>query len=165
MDGSVRIYIVEDNEAILSQLKEIVAGYRARNALDFEIRTIGDQFGDIPDSLEIDPTAINIYFLDIILGSNANGLKAAQKIRSRDIRGYIIFVTSHMEFAFPAIQYKIRALDYILKSDEDLEGKVCQCLDTIRKELRSAPETKEQTILIVVFILKTILMHPINLKD
>lgn len=149
MDGSVRIYIIEDNSAILEHLKDIATEYRNRHSLDCDIRVVGDRFGDIPDSLEIDPAQTNIYFLDIILGSSANGLKLAQKIRSRDIWGYIVFVTSHLEFAFPAIQYKIRALDYILKSDEDLEGKVFQCLDTIRNELQKrGPETEEQTILI-----------------
>lgn len=148
MDGSVRIYIIEDNQAILEQLEGIVAEYRSREAFDCEIRVVGDGFGDIPDCLNIDPNGTNIYFLDIVLGS-ANGLKLAQKIRSRDIWGYIIFVTSHLEFAFPAIQYKIRALDYILKNDGDMRGRVFQCLDTIRNELaKRGPETEKQTILI-----------------
>ena len=36
-----------------------------------------------------------IYFLDIDLSSNINGMKLAQEIRLFDPRGFIIFITAH----------------------------------------------------------------------
>ena len=38
-----------------------------------------------------------IYFLDIDLNSNMNGMKLAQQIRLSDPRGFIIFITAHSE--------------------------------------------------------------------
>ena len=52
-----------------------------------------------------------IYFLDIDLGSNMNGLKLAQQIRLSDPRGFIIFITAHSELSFMTLQYREDAMD------------------------------------------------------
>lgn len=149
MDEVTHIYIIEDNNTILEHLYQIVLEYNQSKGFACDVKLFGQDFESILDNLAPHPSQTNIYFLDIILGEFSNGLKLAQRIRDKDIFGYIIFVTSHLEFAFPAIQYKIRALDYILKNDGDLKNRIFQCLDTIRKEIAGKPnEVEEQTILI-----------------
>ncbi len=143
-----RIYIVEDNIKILEQIRQYISEYLSAYQLHADIQVISERFESILDQINPDQ-ANNIYFLDIVLGEASNGLRLAQKIRNRDTFGYIIFITSHMEFAFPAIQYKVRALDYILKNDEELKYKIFQCLDTIRRELSGKNDKpEERTILI-----------------
>ena len=143
----MNIHIVEDNKSILNDIAEYVKEYILAHRLDCALQKIDGQFSRVLDS--IDPNEQNIYFLDIMLGEKENGLQLAQKIRSIDIHGYIVFITSYMEFAFPAIQYKIRALDYILKNDKELKQKVFACLDTARDELHDSPrDGKESTIVI-----------------
>ena len=70
-------------------------------------------------------TSLNtgIYFLDIDLGSNLNGMKLAQQIRLSDPRGFIIFITAHSELSFMTFQYRVEAMDFVLK-DNPAEAKV-----------------------------------------
>lgn len=51
-----------------------------------------------------------IYFLDIDLGSNINGMKLAQQIRLFDPRGFIIFITAHSELSYMTFQYRVEAM-------------------------------------------------------
>ena len=133
----------------MNQFKDYIKEYLSTNEIESEIVTVNEHFENILEHIVPDNNVINIYFLDIILSDASNGLRLAQKIRNKDIYGYIIFVTSHMEFAYPAIQYKVRALDYILKSDEELKRKVFQCLETIRSERAGINGTSSKhTILI-----------------
>ncbi len=70
-----------------------------------------------------------IYFLDIDLGSNMNGLKLAQQIRLSDPRGFIIFITAHSELSFMTFQYRVEAMDFILKDNPaETKVKIRECL-------------------------------------
>lgn len=149
MDETIRIYIAEDNAVILEKMKQFVAEYIDMHKLQGEIFAVSDNFECILDDISSHPSRVNVYFLDIILGESSNGLRLAQKIRGVDISGYIVFVTSHMEFAFPAIQYKVRALDYILKSDGETKQKIDQCLDMVMNEISGKrPRPEGQSVLI-----------------
>lgn len=64
-----------------------------------------------------------IYFLDIDLKSDINGLKLAQELRNYDPRGFIIFITAHSELSFMTFQYRVEAMDFVLK-DNPAEAKV-----------------------------------------
>ncbi len=70
-----------------------------------------------------------IFFLDIDLGSNMNGLKLAQQIRLSDPRGFIIFITAHSELSFMTFQYRVEAMDFILKDNPaETKVKIRECL-------------------------------------
>ena len=70
-----------------------------------------------------------IYFLDIDLGSNMNGLKLAQQIRLYDPRGFIIFVTAHCELSYMTFQYRVEAMDFVLKDNPaEAKVKIRECL-------------------------------------
>ncbi len=75
-----------------------------------------------------------IYFLDIDLHSDINGMQLAQKIRLFDPRGFIIFITAHSELSYMTFQYRVEAMDFVLK-DNPAEAKV-----KIRECLRKAME-------------------------
>ncbi len=75
-----------------------------------------------------------IYFLDIDLNSSMNGMKLAQQIRLFDPRGFIIFITAHSELSYMTFQYRVEAMDFVLK-DTPAEAKV-----KIRECLLSAME-------------------------
>ena len=64
-----------------------------------------------------------IYFLDIDLNSSMNGMKLAQQIRLYDPRGFIIFITAHSELSYMTFQYRVEAMDFVLK-DNPAEAKV-----------------------------------------
>jgi two-component system response regulator AgrA len=70
-----------------------------------------------------------IYFLDIDLNSNMNGMKLAQQIRLFDPRGFIIFITAHSELSFMTFQYRVEAMDFVLKDNPaEMKVKIGECL-------------------------------------
>lgn len=67
----------------------------------------------------------HLYFLDIdIKGTEKKGLEVARDIREKDPDGTIVFITTHSEFAVLTYQYKVAALDFIAKDQEDEHFKV-----------------------------------------
>ena len=70
-----------------------------------------------------------IYFLDIDLSSNMNGLQLAQQIRLFDPRGFIIFITAHSELSYMTFQYRVEAMDFVLKDNPaEMKVKIRECL-------------------------------------
>lgn len=70
-----------------------------------------------------------IYFLDIDLNSEMNGMKLAQQIRKFDPRGFIIFITAHSELSFMTFQYRVEAMDFVLKDNPaETKVKIRECL-------------------------------------
>ena len=70
-----------------------------------------------------------IYFLDIDLHSDINGMQLAQKIRLFDPRGFIIFITAHSELSYMTFQYRVEAMDFVLKdSPAEAKVKIRECL-------------------------------------
>ncbi len=70
-----------------------------------------------------------IYFLDIDLHSDINGMQLAQKIRLFDPRGFIIFITAHSELSYMTFQYRVEAMDFVLKDNPaEAKVKIRECL-------------------------------------
>ena len=70
-----------------------------------------------------------IYFLDIDLNSNMNGMKLAQQIRLFDPRGFIVFITAHSELSYMTFQYRVEAMDFVLKDNPaEAKVKIRECL-------------------------------------
>ena len=67
-------------------------------------------------------------FLDICLQSEMTGLILAQELRKIQPRCFIIFITSHSEMSILTFQYKVEALDFIIKDSSE----------NIRKEYMNA---------------------------
>ncbi|MCF2717523.1 response regulator [Paenibacillus sp. UKAQ_18] len=81
-----------------------------------------------PDLLlfESKACANNLYFLDIeISGCQMKGLEVAQEIRKYDMYGHIVFVTTHGHLSPLTFQYKVAALDFIIKdaTQDEMEKK------------------------------------------
>lgn len=81
--------------------------------------------------LEVVKTSRNtgVYFLDIDLKCDMNGMKLAQQIRMFDPRCFIIFVTSHSELSYMTFQYRVEAMDFVLKDNPaEVKVKIRECL-------------------------------------
>ncbi|MBM7699771.1 LytR/AlgR family response regulator transcription factor [Kurthia huakuii] len=70
------------------------------------------------------------YLLDIELNSDISGLELAKKIRNEDPLANIIFITTFAEKLKLTFTYKIVALDFIVKNEENLEGKIIEALNS-----------------------------------
>lgn len=76
-----------------------------------------------------------IYFLDVDLESNMNGVELAREIRKLDPVGNIIFTTSHLEYSLVTFRYKVSALDYIMKQDATtMKKRIKDCFDAIYEQ-------------------------------
>ena len=116
------IFVCEDNAAQRRTVVNIIQNTVLIEELDMQLTL---DTGDPYILLEKVKTSQNtgIYFLDIDLNSNMNGMKLAQQIRLYDPRGFIIFITAHSELSYMTFQYRVEAMDFVLK-DNPAEAKV-----------------------------------------
>ena len=124
----LNIFVCEDNTVQRQTIVKIIQNTVLVEELD--MRLVLDA-GDPYVLLEQVRTSQNtgIYFLDIDLGSDMNGMKLAQEIRLSDPRGFIIFITAHSELSYMTFQYRVEAMDFVLKdSPAEAKVKIRECL-------------------------------------
>lgn len=56
---------------------------------------------------------VNAYILDIDFKGSENGLDIAAKIREKDRRSYIVFITAHEEYSMPS--FRLKTFDFLVK--------------------------------------------------
>ncbi|MBQ1688539.1 MAG: response regulator transcription factor [Lachnospiraceae bacterium] len=125
----LKIYICEDIAIQRQRIKEIIENVIVMESIDFKIACVADNPYEI---LQVAKRSedVGIYFLDIDLGTNMDGLELAKRIRAYDPRGFIIFITTHSEMSYLTFLYKLEAMDFILKDWDDAEvrERVYQCM-------------------------------------
>ena len=112
----INIYCCEDNEMERKELKSVIEeGIRTEGMEFCLVTTTASPY----ELLEIaaNDTESCVFFLDVELGVDMNGLSLAQKLRERFPRCYIIFTTSHSEMSYMTFTYKVEAMDFIIKGD------------------------------------------------
>ena len=88
-----------------------------------------NQTAQVEKFLIVSAENTGIYFLDIDLNSDMNGMKLAQQIRLFDPRGFIIFITAHSELSYMTFQYRVEAMDFVLKDNPaEAKVKIRECL-------------------------------------
>ncbi len=124
----LNIFVCEDNTIQRQTIVQIIQNTVLIEELD--MRLVLDA-GDPYVLLEKVRTSQNtgIYFLDIDLNSDMNGMKLAQQIRLFDPRGFIIFITAHSELSYMTFQYRVEAMDFVLKDNPaEAKVKIRECL-------------------------------------
>ena len=114
----IDIYICEDSEEQREAITHYVESAVLIREYDMKIKISTNSPEKIIEELKLSDNT-GIYFLDIDLQSTKNGILLAKEIREYDPRGFIIFVTSHSEMSFLTFQYKVEALDFILKDEQN----------------------------------------------
>lgn len=127
--------ICEDNPSTGSIIRGLIDDYTALRSLKCNIYLYQNHFERVIDFAQANPGHTNVYFLDIILNQeNISGFTLARQIRRKDIMAYIVFISSHPEFSLKILQYKLRALDYIYKHDDNFQKRIFDCIDVILDE-------------------------------
>ena len=122
------IFVCEDDAAQRRAIVQIIRNTVLIEELDMQLIL---EAGDPYVLLEKVRTGTNtgIYFLDIDLGSDINGMQLAQLIRLYDPRGFIVFITAHSELSYMTFQYQVEAMDFVLKdTPAEAKVKIRQCL-------------------------------------
>lgn len=130
----LHIYICEDQIQYLNSIQNCIKKTIIIHNLHLEIAGTFTNPHDLLNSIRFS-AQIGIYFLDIDLVSNLNGLSLAQEIRKVDPRGFIIFITSHSRMCPLSFQMKLEILDYIVADDlKSLADQITSCLiDVVEK--------------------------------
>ena len=122
------IFVCEDNAIQRRTIVQIIQNTVLLEELDMQIvLDAGDPYVLLEKVKASQNTGI--YFLDIDLNSSMNGMKLAQQIRLFDPRGFIIFISAHSELSYMTFQYRVEAMDFVLKDNPaEVNVKIRECL-------------------------------------
>ncbi len=144
----IDVYICEDNQKQLNLLKKYISNSIMIEGLDMKIALATSDPHDLLKEI-LTAENIGLFFLDIDLKSDVNGLTLAQRIRQVQPRCFIIFITSHSEMSFLTFQYKVEALDFNIKdTPEHIKSKIHECLLDVENKYTSLSNAINRTFII-----------------
>jgi len=123
------IYVCEDNRSQLDLISTYISNYCIIRNEDARLALSTPEPDEI---LEHYKTSGNpaLFFLDINLNAQMNGIGLASEIRKLGKKATIVFLTVHSEMVFLTFQYKVEALDFIVKGTaEDIKERVRSCIE------------------------------------
>jgi two-component system response regulator AgrA len=123
----LEVVICEDNITQRNNIKQLIENTILREKLDLNIALCTGSPDEVIEYMNTSNN-IGVYFLDVDLKANINGIRLAEKIREKDSLGFIIFTTTHMEMSYLAFKYKVEAMDYIIKDEDEFKQRVNSCL-------------------------------------
>ena len=124
----LKVFICEDNKIQKNKFKNFIEKIIGTKDYSIKIEKSTSNPYEILDYLKTNKTC-GIYFLDVNLNSDINGIQLAEQIRKYDPRGFIIFITSHAEMSYLTFLYKVEALDYIIKDNyNNISQRIEECL-------------------------------------
>ncbi|WP_294387515.1 LytTR family DNA-binding domain-containing protein [uncultured Clostridium sp.] len=141
----LRIYICEDEYYQQLYLEKIIKDAICIENYHMEISLMTNDPYELLNDIK-DTKHTGIYFLDIHLKSDINGIQLAKKIRDYDPRCFIVFITADKNKSNEIFLYKVEAMDYIIKTDFiNLPLRIRDCLHSAYTKYTSK-NTKLQKI-------------------
>lgn len=131
----LEIIICEDDENQRNIMETIIKEEIEKGSLSTKVAFSTGNWKELISFLEKSEKSNFIYFLDVEIGKDINGIELGKKIREYDSIGYIIFVTSHYEMSLLTYKYKVRAMDYIIKDKaEVMSASIGSCIKEALKD-------------------------------
>ena len=135
------VLICEDNPSQRQNLENIISNHIAFKDYDSKIALSTDNPDTLLEHVKKMPQQNNFYVLDVNLQHEMNGISLGQEIRTFDPFGKIVFVTTHVELALLTFQYRVEAMDYIIKDSMDnIRQRLCSCIDTAYQQVANAKQ-------------------------
>lgn len=130
----IRIYLCDDDETILHQIKTALEWKIFMENYDMEVAgavsTAQKLLDAVPDGSR------NVYFLDVDLKDGEwDGFRLGRELRRRDPHGTLIYVTGYGDLAWKTFQYHLEAFDYIVKEPEQTGPSAARCLEAVHNRL------------------------------
>ena len=126
----LKIFICEDHIQYQKHLEKFLNDYIALKDLPMKVSMSTNDPYLLLQHLQENPQQRGIYFLDVNLRRELNGIELAREIRKIDLYGKIIFITAFDELSHLAFRYQVEALDYIAKDSENINTRIQECLET-----------------------------------
>lgn len=115
----LEIFICEDNVAQRNHLEQLIQQTILLNDWEMTLRLSTGNPLEILNYLKEQPQTHGVYFLDVDLNTEMDGIQLGATIRNQNPHGKIIFITTHDELLPLTFQYKVEAMDYIAKDNQD----------------------------------------------
>lgn len=145
------IFICEDNEQQRKSIEEYVQNYIMIEELDMEIKLSTDDPYKLLTYLKKEDISNGIYFLDVDLQCDIDGIQLGGEIRNIDIDGKIIFITTHSEMMYFTFKYKVEAMDYIIKDEMyDMQKRIVDALEQAKRHFQKDRDNGEERIKIKI---------------
>ena len=147
----IPVFICEDNEIQRKTIEGYINNYIMIEELDMRIEMSTDDPNELLNYLEKESRLNGIYFLDVDLNHEINGIQLGAKIRDKDISWKIIFITTHSEMMYFTFKYKVEAMDYIIKDEsENLQQRIIDVLKQSKKHYEEAQSTFDERLKIKI---------------
>jgi len=141
----LHVLICEDNPEHRAQMESIVHRHISTEDCEMELVLSVGSPTDVLDYLALHPDKRGLYFLDVDLQHEINGIELAAKIREIDTTAKIVFVTTRAELAYLTFTHKVEALDYIIKDrPEDIETRAMECMLVAYKRYMNDKKSKQK---------------------
>ena len=128
----ITIAICDDEKQTADQIRKMVSGFLRKKNMEASVVC----FSGGEDLLKYEKS-IDILFLDIQM-KGMDGMETAKKLRSRNFRGFLIFITVLREMVFQS--FEVQAYDYLVKPVE--EKKFVGTMERLLVSMNNAGEEK-----------------------
>ena len=126
------VFVCEDDISQQAQIVKYIKNHIVIEDLQMEFAYAATKPDEILDYLKNAGQITGLYFLDLDLKCDMDGLQLAEAIRKYDPRAFIVFITADAESHALTFKFKIEAMDYIVKRAsnlETLEPRICECIN------------------------------------
>ena len=130
----IQLYICDDEEAVLHQIKTALEWKIFVEDYDMKVACAASTAQELLDSAR--DRSRSIYFLDVDLKDREwDGFKLGRELRRRDPHGTLVYITSYGDLAWKTFRYHLEAFDYIVKEPEHTGPSAAQCLEAVHARL------------------------------
>ncbi|HCD08448.1 MAG TPA: DNA-binding response regulator [Lactobacillus sp.] len=141
----IDIFVCEDNYKQLNEIVNYINKYLLIENFDMEIKLAATDPHEILNYLGKNEVRKSLFFLDIALETDINGIELASEIRKKDIDSKIVFITTHSEMVFLTFKYQVEALDFILKDfPDEIQSRVTAAIDLCNKQFQKSESQSEE---------------------
>ena len=141
------VIIVEDNDSQRKRMEEAIRDYVIIEDIDVEISLSTANPYECLKYIEANPNVRGLYFIDVDLGVDMDGIELGKHIKRRDPNGRIVMVTTKGELAVFTFVYKLEVLDYIVKeSVEEVISKIRKCVQIAYNRYKALDTTERRVV-------------------
>lgn len=126
----LKIAICDDEVFFQNRIEYILKKYFMEKGILYEIDTFTSGAEFVKQGIEM--MKYQIIFLDINM-EQMDGLLTAKKIREVSQEIFIVFVTAYINYTLEG--YKVDAIRYILKNNNNMEETIAECMNAIRMKM------------------------------
>ena len=123
----LKVFVCEDNPVQLEHITSCIRNYITIENLLATVALATDSPNKIINYLENNRVP-GMYFLDLYIKNEMNGIELATVIRKYDPRGFIVFITVDEKSRDLTFIHGVEAMDYIVKGSADCYDRIRKCL-------------------------------------